>query len=111
VPQRWVENQVLAGGAITEWKVDTDPSLTRKGFRAEIVQNIEKHRDNPRLITVDPQTVVCERDYCYLVRNGQANFRDTAHISNVNAIQYSGLFDTAFQSALRAEHLRAEKVD
>jgi hypothetical protein len=42
------------------------------------------------------------------VRGGQANFRDTAHISNVNALQYRGLFDTAFRAALRAG---AEKKD
>ena len=46
--------------------------------------------------------MVCEQGYCYLVRNGQANFRDTAHISNVNASQYGGLFDAAFKAALRA---------
>jgi hypothetical protein len=51
---------------------------------------------------VDPQSVVCDQGHCYLVRNGQANFRDTAHISNVNASQYRGLFDVAFRAALRA---------
>jgi len=102
-PQRWIENQIRAGGAIAEWKVDADPNLTMQGLRGEIVRALDKHRDNPRLIFVDPQTTVCERGQCYLVRNGQANFRDTAHISNVNAIQYSGLFDTAFKSALRAQ--------
>ena len=53
-------------------------------------------------ILVDPQSVVCEQGHCYLVRDGQANFRDTAHISNVNALQYRGLFDAAFRAALRA---------
>jgi peptidoglycan/LPS O-acetylase OafA/YrhL len=102
VPQRWIENQVRAGGAISEWKVEADPSLTMSGLRAEVAQNLDKYRDDPRLVTLDPQTAVCEQGFCYLVRNGQANFRDTAHISNVNAIQYKGLFDTAFKSALRA---------
>ena len=51
---------------------------------------------------VDPQSVICEQGYCYLVRNGQANFRDAANISNVNASQYAGLFDAAFKAALRA---------
>lgn len=62
----------------------------------------DRYRDNPHLVLVDPQSVVCEQGYCYLVRDGQANFRDTAHISNVNALQYRGLFDAAFRSALRA---------
>ena len=57
---------------------------------------------------IDPQSAICEQGYCDLVRGGQANFRDTAHISNVNALQYRGLFDTAFRAALRAG---AEKKD
>ena len=102
LPQRWIENQIRAGRAIDEWKVEAGPDLTKQAFRSEIAQILHKHRGNPRLITVDPLPVVCEQGYCYLVRNGQANFRDTAHISNVNASQYEGLFDAAFKAALRA---------
>jgi peptidoglycan/LPS O-acetylase OafA/YrhL len=102
LPQRWVENQIRAGRAIDEWKVEADPVLTRSGLRNEIARTLDKHRDNPRLITVDPLSVVCEQGYCYLVRNGQANFRDTAHISNVTANQFGGMFDAAFKAALRA---------
>jgi hypothetical protein len=102
VPQRWIESQVRAGRAIDEWKVEADPGLTMSGQRDEIAQSLYKHSDNPRLVTVDPLSVICEHDYCHLVRNGQANFRDTAHISNVNAIQYRGVFDAAFRSALQA---------
>ena len=102
LPQRWIENQIRAGRAIDEWKVEAGPDLTKQAFRSEIAQILDKHRDHPRLITVDPLPVVCEQGYCYLVRNGQANFRDTAHISNVNASQYGGLFDAAFKAAARA---------
>src|SRR5438094_759191 len=76
-------------------KVEAGPGLTMKAFRNEISQLLDRHRDNPRLVMVDPLSVICERGYCYLVRNGQPNFRDTAHISNVNASQYSGIFDAA----------------
>jgi peptidoglycan/LPS O-acetylase OafA/YrhL len=102
LPQRWIEKQVQAGRAISEWKIEADPGLTMSGFRADIARDLHRYKDDPRLITVDPQSVICERDHCYLVRDGQANFRDTAHISNVNAMQFSGLFDAAFKSALRA---------
>jgi hypothetical protein len=102
VPQRWVENQLRQGGAIDEWKIKADPALVMSQTREEISSTLRRHKDNPRLITVDPQSVTCERDYCYLVRDGQANFRDTAHISNVNAMQYRSIFEAAFNSALRA---------
>ena len=73
-----------------------------RALRDEITRALDRYRDNAHLILVDPRSVVYEQGYCYLVRDGQANFRDNAHISNVNALQYRGLFDAAFQAALRA---------
>ncbi|MCK1460653.1 acyltransferase [Bradyrhizobium sp. 2] len=99
VPQKWLENQFRAGKAIPEWKVEANPSLTNSRLRQELAELLSGYRDNPRLITVDPQSVVCQQGYCYLVRHGQANFRDTAHISNVNASQYRSLFDESFVRA------------
>ena len=76
-----------------------------------MAQIVEQHRGNPRLVTADPLPVVCDAVDCYLVRNGQANFRDTAHISNLNAMQYRDVFDAAFASALRlgADAKKTEK--
>ncbi|MET0676219.1 MAG: acyltransferase family protein [Bradyrhizobium sp.] len=102
LPQRWVVNQIRAGRAIGEWKVEADPRLTMSARRTDLARDLDRHRANPRLVVVDPQSVVCDQGYCYLVRNGQANFRDDAHISNVNAGQYRALFDAAFKAALRA---------
>jgi peptidoglycan/LPS O-acetylase OafA/YrhL len=111
LPQRWIENQIRAGKAIDEWKVEAGPGLTMSTFRNEIARVLDRYRDNPHLVTVDPLSVVCEQGYCYLVRNGQANFRDTAHISNVNASQYRGVFDAAFKAALRAGTEAERKKD
>lgn len=99
VPQRWIENQVRAGGAIQNWAIKPDPSMTMEKFRAEIRQMIlQPHGDNPRLIIADPQAVVCSDAKCWLVRDGQANFRDSAHISNVTAMQFKEMFDEALKS-------------
>lgn len=103
VPKVWIENQIRAGKAISEWKVVANPALTMADLRREIERTaVAPYTGNPRLITVDPQRAVCDTEYCYLVRAGQANFRDTAHISNVNAEQYERLFETALSSALHA---------
>jgi hypothetical protein len=99
VPQRWIETQLRTGAAINEWKIEADPVVTLKALRTEIAARLAKHHGDPRLITVDPSSVICETGYCYLVRNGQANFRDTAHISNINAMQYREVFDAAFRLA------------
>jgi len=111
VPQRWIANQVRAGKAINEWKVEVNPGLMTSGLRDAITRILNQHRDNPRFAAVDPSSVICELDHCYLVRNGQANFRDTAHISNVNAIQYQGVFDAAFKSVLHARTEADKKAD
>jgi len=111
LPQRWIENQVRAGRTIDEWRVKADPVLTMSSLRDAMVQIVQKHRNNPRLVTVDPLSVICEQGDCYLVRNGQANFRDTAHISNLNAMQFRGVFDAAFRSALRAGPDAGKKAD
>jgi len=111
VPQRWVENQLRAGHAIDEWKLPADPGLTMSDLRNEMVRLLEKHSNKPRLVTVDPSSVVCEPDHCYLVRSGQANFRDTAHISNLNAMQFKDIFEAAFRSALRAGNEAEKKSD
>ena len=102
LPQRWIENQIRAGKAIDEWKVEAGPGLTMSAFRNEIARVLDRYRDNPHLVDGRPAVRRLRAGYCYLVRNGQANFRDTAHISNVNASQYRGLFDAAFKAALRA---------
>ncbi len=111
LPQRWIENQIRAGKAIREWKVEAAPGITRSDVRNEIARALDRYRDSPHLVMVDPQSVVCEQGSCYLVRDGQANFRDTAHISNVNALQYRGLFDAAFRAALRAGTEAERKKD
>jgi peptidoglycan/LPS O-acetylase OafA/YrhL len=111
LPQRWIENQIRAGKAIGEWKVEAGPAITRSAFREEISQALDRHRDDPHLVMADPLPVICKQGYCYLVRDGQANFRDTAHISNVNAHQFRGLFDAAFRAALRGRTEAEKKKD
>jgi SGNH domain-containing protein len=111
VPQRWMENQARAGRAIDEWKVEADPVLTMSGLRGEVSKILDKYKGNPRLVAVDPLPLVCETTYCYLVRSGQSNFRDSVHISNVNAMQYTGLFDAAFRLALQATNEATKETD
>lgn len=103
LPQQWINNQLRAGKAILEWRVEADPVLTRQRLREDIVAGVDRLKNRRRLITLDPQTVVCDSSHCYLVRHGSANFRDSVHISNVNASQYENLVDAAFKSALQAQ--------
>ena len=104
-------NQARAGRAIDEWKVEADPVLTMSGLRGEVSKILDKYKGNPRLVAIDPLPVVGETTHCYLVRSGQSNFRDSVHISNVNAMQYTGLFDAAFRLALQAANAATKETD
>lgn len=98
--QRWMENQFRAGHAINEWRMEATPELVQSAVRREIIEATTSFSNNPKFITVDPLPKVCEGQSCFLVRNGQANFRDTIHISNVNATQYDDIFKRALKEAL-----------
>lgn len=108
VPQKWIENQIRAGAPINDWKIPVDPVLTNAVLREGLAKTLSDHVGDPHLVTVDPQQQVCDVEFCYLVRDGQANFRDTAHISNVNADRYESMFEIALRSVVRtlaeAEH-------
>lgn len=108
LPERWIENQLRAGHAIEEWKVKAEPSLILAKLRASVVETMSNYEDSGRLIAVDPQSVVCDAEYCYLVRGGQANFRDRAHISNINADQYRPLFTAALREARSGVTLKSQ---
>ena len=42
LPQRWIENQIRAGQAIDEWKVEAGPGLTMSAFRNEIARVLDQ---------------------------------------------------------------------
>ena len=101
VTERWLHDQSRAGKAIDDWVIPESTTVFEKQLRTDIATATAPFAGNPRFITVDPVPVVCRDSSCYLVKNGQANFRDTAHISNVNAMQYEPIFAKALHEALR----------
>lgn len=112
VAQRLLENQFRVKRAIDEWHVDATPELVQQTVRREILQATAPFLNNPQFITVDPLPKVCDGPVCYLVRKGQANFRDTIHISNVNASQYDDIFLKALTDAKKAsQSTLAQKND
>ena len=109
VAQRWLENQFRAKRAIDEWRLEATPELVQQTVRREILDATAPFLKTPRFITIDPLPKVCEGPFCFLVRNGQANFRDTIHISNVNASQYDDIFLKALTAAKKASQAPVEK--
>jgi hypothetical protein len=101
VPEKWIEMQYRADKAIDNWPMPATPQLVQQPLRMQIAQATLPFKTNPRYIEIDPLPIVCEAGVCYPVRNGQANFRDTLHISNLNSELYDGLFNDALAQSLR----------
>lgn len=99
VPGRWMDNQIRQGHPINEWQVEATPSLTKQSLREEIQKALASIKTD-RVVMVEPASTICEANKCYLVRNGRVNFRDTTHISNLNASQYTEIFDRAIRKAV-----------
>ena len=103
VPQRWIREQRLADLAIDNMTTPETPNLTFKTARDAIAGQIRQLDGNPRLITIDLLPHICNAGVCSLVRDGQANFRDTLHISNTKAEQYEPFFTAALLQAVRVQ--------
>lgn len=102
VSERWIREQRLAGHAIDEMTIPATPELVFKTARDAIALQMRELAGNARLITVDVLPHICSDGFCSLVHAGQANFRDTLHISNINADQYEPFFVRGLQLAIEA---------
>lgn len=102
VPERWMREQFRAGGPVDELRITATRELLQQDVRDEISRQAQAFAGNPRFLTVDLAPQICKREYCYLVKDGYANFRDTLHISNLNASQYNDIFAKVLDSAVSA---------
>ena len=100
VPTKWIEMQYRAGEPIDNWSLPATEHLLQQELRSAIASAVILFKNNPKFIQVDTLPTVCDAGHCYLVRNGQVNFRDTLHISNLNASQYTPLFTKALRHAV-----------
>lgn len=92
VPERWMREQFKAAGPVDELRADATRPLLQQDVKDEIRRQAAGLAGKPGFFTVDPASRICTPAYCYLVREGLANFRDTLHISNTNASQYNDIF-------------------
>ena len=102
VPERWMREQFRAGKPVDDLTIEATPAVVQQDLKDEISRQAQAFVGNPRFLTVDLAPKICPAKYCYLVKDGQANFRDTLHISNVNASQYDEIFAAALSAAVQA---------
>jgi peptidoglycan/LPS O-acetylase OafA/YrhL len=105
VPERWIREQFKAGKAVNDLRIPATPQLLQQEARDAISLQSKEFASNPKLLMLDLTPNICDSHYCYLVRDGQANFRDTLHISNVNAGQYEDAFSKILEKAVNVATL------
>lgn len=107
VSEHWMQQQSQAGKGIDDISIPITSKVKLQILRDEIqrqMQHLGSRAEN--LILIDPLPKVCDQTICHLVRNGQSNFRDTIHISNLNAMQYQDLFLEGLRKAINVSQSR-----
>jgi peptidoglycan/LPS O-acetylase OafA/YrhL len=107
VPAVWFREQLRAGHAVDTLQRRQTPELIFQVARDVFSTDFGSLLKNPHFITIDLLPQLCQNGYCDLVANGQANFRDTLHISNLNASRYNAAFTNAISAAVKAQGDRA----
>lgn len=102
VTQHWIEEQARQGHAIEELSVPSTDEV-RRGEHRRLIEQYTHASLDPSVQIVDPLRIQCppaQPPVCYLVRDNQANFRDTLHINNLTADKYTPLFSDALQTVM-----------
>jgi peptidoglycan/LPS O-acetylase OafA/YrhL len=98
VPQRWATLQLQAGKAVDDWHLPAanyaDIFALRTHLQAQLAQPIAQKN----LVLIDPLSHLCDAQQCWLVRAGQANFRDTGHLSQTAAQAFTPDFAQALHT-------------
>ncbi|WP_153099644.1 acyltransferase family protein [Paraburkholderia hayleyella] len=78
VPQAWARRQFQAGRSIPEWTV---PRSGQTDIASHGEKIVSLANESGNVINVDPFKLLCLPDQCFSVRDGQALFSDTNHLS------------------------------
>jgi len=103
VPQVYARQQIRAGQAMALWHL---PLATQAGVlavRETLLQELAEPMRLGQVQWLDPFVKLCDVQGCRLAEGGEANFRDTSHLSHSASLR----FTVDFQSALLALQQRA----
>jgi hypothetical protein len=81
----WAMQQIRAGHAIDEIKISRSSQQWVNSVLGKLTQQLGADIENHNLFLLDPTHQLCDAESCYVVRDGQANFADTSHLTEVAA--------------------------
>ena len=83
VETAWATQQIRARQPIEEIKLEKTPEVTQSKVLDTLKEQLKAEITNGKLYLIDPTKRFCDEQYCYLVRNGIATFRDHGHFSEI----------------------------
>lgn len=105
VEHDWAMRQIQAGKAIDEIRLNNLPAVSQAHIYTRLQEKLAAATRSGQLFWIDPSQKFCDRHYCYVVQNGQANFRDTSHITQIA----SHKFEADFYQALKQSHTTGDQ--
>jgi peptidoglycan/LPS O-acetylase OafA/YrhL len=97
VPLEWRRRQIWAGHAIP----DVMAPLEQEQKTIEINKRLAEIASQAgNVIVVDPFKDMCNSNGCYIVKNGQALYKDTNHLSRAGVAEITPQLSTALHQAL-----------
>lgn len=93
----WAVRQIQAGHAIDEIRVDGSPDVRQSAILDKLKSQLKSEIAGHKMYLMDPTQRLCDDTYCYIVRDGLANFRDVSHLTE----DAERKFEPDFVEALR----------
>lgn len=98
VPQGWSLQQLKAGHAIDELTLPLSSQANALAMRTKLREQLAEPLCKGQVYLLDPVASLCDDKVCRLAQAGEANFRDTSHLSQVASLR----FGAGIQAALAA---------
>lgn len=96
VPQSWSLQQLKVGHAINELTLPLSSQTNALAMRTRLREKLAVPLCLGQMYLLDPIASLCDDQVCRLAQAGEANFRDTSHLSQVASLR----FGTGIQAAL-----------
>lgn len=85
VESAWAMKQIQAGHPIDDIKLDSTPQVRQSSILSKLGNQLKAEVASGKLFLLDPTQRLCDAQFCYVVRDGVANFRDTSHLTEAAA--------------------------
>lgn len=97
VANHWANIQIKGGRQIDEIVLPNSPEVKQSRILEKLIQQLEPSISKGNLIIIDPSSEYCDKNSCYVVKDGQAIFKDTHHLTELSARRMQSYFISALK--------------